>query len=134
MDAALKEFVRRRANHRCEYCGLAQANFSVSRFQVEHIVARKHDGGDELDNLALACLHCNSHKGTDLSGLDPLTGALTRLYHPRRDAWDDHFRQHGILIAGLTDIGRTTVRVLNMNSKQQLRLREAILRIARPVE
>ncbi len=51
---------------------------------------RQHGGEDELDNLALSCHLCNSKKGPNLSGLDPDTGALTRLFHPRTDRWTDH--------------------------------------------
>ena len=38
-------------------------------YHVEHIVA--HGGRDDSENLALACYHCNAHKGPNLSGLDP---------------------------------------------------------------
>jgi 5-methylcytosine-specific restriction endonuclease McrA len=30
---------------------------------VEHIVPRRHGGGDDLENLALACGRCNHQKG-----------------------------------------------------------------------
>lgn len=44
-------------------------------FHVDHIIPRQHGGLTQLDNLALACLHCNRHKGPNLAGLDPLDGA-----------------------------------------------------------
>jgi hypothetical protein len=43
----------------------------------------------------------------------------------RRDRWEDHFAWDGIHLVGKTAIGRTTVRVLNMNSEDQLLLRSA---------
>lgn len=71
MDAATVQLVRQRAGNRCEYCLLPQ-EFSGLRFHVEHIVARQHRGTDDADNLALACPECNCHKGTNLSGVDPI--------------------------------------------------------------
>lgn len=90
---------------------------------VEHIIPRKHGGSDDLSNLALACIDCNLHKGANLSGLDPETGMLTALFHPRQQRWENHFESEGIRIVGKTDIGRTTVQVLNMNSADQIDLR-----------
>ena len=92
---------------------------------VEHIVPSKHGGSDSPDNLALACIDCNLHKGSNLTGIDPESGQLTELFHPRRHQWDDHFAWNGINIVGNTSIGRTTIRVLNMNSEDQLALRSS---------
>jgi hypothetical protein len=58
-----------------------------------------------------------------VAGYDPTTGELTELFNPRLQAWDDHFEWHGIIIAGKTPVGRTTVDVLNLNSDEQLQLR-----------
>ena len=123
MDAATRELVRKRAGDRCEYCRLTQRHMPVPTFHTEHIVARKHRGGDEPENLALACDQCNLHKGADLSGLDPNTGEMVRLFHPRRDVWSDHFRFDGAQIAGLTPCGRTTAWLLQMNSEERVELR-----------
>ena len=81
-----------------------------------------HGGSDDLDNLALACIDCNLHKGPNLTGVDPETEAITVLFHPRQHRWDEHFEWRGIHLIGRTAIGRTTVRVLNMNSEDQLSL------------
>ena len=71
IDAATRRLVRERAGNRCEYCGLLQAHLTFSVFHIEHIIARQHGGSDDPDNLALACYHCNWHKGTNLTGIDP---------------------------------------------------------------
>jgi len=55
-----------RAGNRCEYCRLPEELSDVP-FHVEHIVARQHQGGDELSNLALACDRCNLYKGPNLA-------------------------------------------------------------------
>ena len=126
MDAATRHFVRRRAGGRCEYCRLPQESFDVSH-HVEHIVARQHGGGDELDNLALACHLCNLHKGPNLTGIDPLGAEVALLFHPRRDLWTAHFRFEGVILEGATPTGRATVQVLAMNGELQLELRAALL-------
>ncbi len=122
MDARLRQLVRQRAGDRCEYCDLRQDQEPLA-FHVEHILSRQHGGKDTAENLALACHHCNLHKGTNLSGLDPQTGELTRLFHPRLDDWNEYFTRRGGEIIGLSAIGRTTVRLLKMNEDGRLQLR-----------
>jgi hypothetical protein len=122
MDARLRQFVRERAQNRCEYCGLAQTQEPL-RFHVEHIVARQHEGNDAPENLALACHHCNFHKGTNLSGIDPQTGELTRLFHPRADDWKEHFRLRDGEVMGVTVIARATMKLFRMNEDGRRELR-----------
>lgn len=120
-----KTLVREQAGNRCEYCQLHQDDSPLSPLHIEHIIPRKHGGSDELDNLALACIDCNLHKGPNLTGIDPQTNEVTELFHPRRQRWSAHFVWDGISIVGQTAIGRTTVRVLDMNSDDQLALRSS---------
>jgi hypothetical protein len=128
MDAATRRLVRHRAEECCEYCGSRQQDEPFFRFQVEHIIAKQHGGGDEADNLALACPHCNLHKGPNLTGIDPTTGAITVLFNPRTQVWAEHFSQQGPVFVGLTSTGRTTVRVLSMNDPLRVELRATLLR------
>ena len=123
MDAKTRARVWERAGHRCEYCQLHQDDSPLALLHVEHILPRFHGGSDEPDNLVLACIDCNLHKGTNLTGLDPETGQITELFHPRRHRWDEHFAWRGIHLHGQTAIGRTTIRVLHINSEDQLALR-----------
>ena len=125
MSAATKARVRERARHCCEYCHLHQEDSPLAALHVEHIIPRIHGGTDQLENLALACVDCNLHKGTNLTGLDPDTRQVTDLFHPRRHRWADHFEWRGIHLTGRTAIGRTTVRVLHINSDDQLALRSS---------
>lgn len=122
MDAKLREFVRERAGQRCEFCRLPQA-FSELRLHVEHIIPRQHRGGDEADNLALACPACNLHKGTNLTGIEPDTGQVIALFNPRMDHWEAHFALEGIRVVGRTPKGRTTAWLLDMNDESRLRVR-----------
>ena len=125
MTAATRTLVRRRAADRCEYCRLHQDDSPLTALHIEHIRPRKHGGTDHESNLCLACIDCNLRKGPNLTGIDPLTGAVTALFHPRQQRWEDHFAWKGIHITGKTAPGRTTVQVLEMNSGDQLNLRAA---------
>lgn len=69
---------RESAGHRCEYCRLRQDDSPLAALHVEHIIPKFHGGSDDLDNLALACIDCNLHKGPNLTGLDPVTDQLIK--------------------------------------------------------
>jgi HNH endonuclease len=126
MAASLPHIVRERAAGRCEYCRLPQAATSVP-FEIDHIISRKHHGPTIASNLASACWYCNSFKGSDISGLDPKTRKVTRLFHPRRHKWSHHFRYEGAVLIGRTAIGRTTIRVLQINCDEAVTLRESLI-------
>lgn len=96
-------------------------------FPVDHVVARQHRGRTVLSNLALSCLHCNSHKGPNIAGIDPRTRKLTRLFNPRRHKWDRHFRRNGPYLVGRSAIGRVTVQVLALNDSDLIAVREALI-------
>lgn len=113
---ALRAQVTQRAGGRCEYCRYPQI-ISGDVLHLEHIVPKDSGGLTDLDNLALSCSHCNRRKWTKIDGIDIQSGKRTRLFHPRIDAWAEHFqldRETG-QIYGLTDIGRVTVEELGMN-------------------
>ena len=126
MDAALERLVRQRAAGRCEYCRLPQAGTRVP-LEIDHVIARKHRGRTLAGNLALSCYYCNVYKGPNLTGRDPATGKVTRLYHPRRHKWGYHFRFGGSTLIGRTAIGRTTIDVLRMNHPQLVALRDILI-------
>lgn len=126
MDAGTWEFVRSRAGRRCEYCLLRQEHSGLAH-HVEHIIARQHGGDDRPENLALACNRCNACKGPNLMGIDPETSTLVTLFHPRRDAWGEHFEFRLAVIAGKTPTGRATVQVLQMNDERRLERRAELL-------
>ncbi len=125
---ALRNLVRARANERCEYC-LIPEQFTLAPHWTDHIVAEKHGGQTEEGNLALCCGLCNQHKGSDLTSIDPQTGQITPLFHPRRDLWSAHFRLVGARIEPLTPTGRVTVRLLQLNHPDRIAERELLLRL-----
>jgi 5-methylcytosine-specific restriction endonuclease McrA len=123
IDRHTRQFVRDRAGNRCEYCGLPQEASPVAQLQIEHIIPRKHGGGDDGENLALACIDCNLSKSSNLSGIDPMTGQTVPLFNPRSQHWHEHFVWQGIVLFGLTPVGRGTIRVLNINDVERQRVR-----------
>jgi hypothetical protein len=131
MDEATRDLVRCRAANRCEYCRLHQDDDPLFTFHVEHVVAKQHRGSDSPNNLALACHQDNLHKGPNLTGIDPKTNKLTRLFNPRRHKWSRHFCWDGTLLVGKTPIGRATVEVLGMNLSHRVMLREELIAAGR---
>lgn len=127
MDESLAEEVRRRAGRACEYCRMPQVFYPTVPFPIDHIIARQHLGPTTPGNLALSYLHCNSHKGPNIAGMDPRTKKLTKLFHPRRHKWDRHFRWVGPVLVGRTAVGRVTVVVLAMNDPDLLEVRRALI-------
>jgi hypothetical protein len=106
--------LRALAEHRCEYCHVPDDDLFLPHV-VDHIIAKQHGGESDIENLALCCGRCNRHKGPNISGVDPASGQLVRLFHPRRDGWREHFAYRDAVLAGLTHVGRTTVVVLAIN-------------------
>jgi hypothetical protein len=123
MDAAVREFVRRRAKGRCEYCRLKQADAPFAAFHVEHVVAIKHGGGDDVSNLAFSCNRCNYCKGPNIAGVDEKSGKVVPLFHPQQQMWREHFRRRKAFVVGRTPCGRATVAVCRMNDPERVQLR-----------
>ncbi len=125
MDVATRDFVRRRAGNRCEYCRIPQEAAPFMPFHVEHIIAKQH-GGENRDNpsgLAYSCDRCNAFKGPNLSSIDPETGGKVDLFNPRTDDWEEHFAVLDGRIQGRSPQGRATARLLNMNAPRRVELR-----------
>ena len=91
------------------------------------MISVQHRGRTRLSNLALACSHCNAHKGPNIASLDPVTDVLVPLYNPRTDRWDEHFRFDGPRLVGLTPVGRATVEVLAINEMALLAARAQLM-------
>jgi HNH endonuclease len=119
IPTALRREVIERAGNHCEYCMLP-AGVAFFPHEVDHVVAEKHGGATDIDNLALACWRCNRHKGSDLTSFDPQTRRLSPLFNPRTQVWAEHFAYEKERVVGLTPEGRTTVNLLRLNSEERL--------------
>lgn len=127
VSSALRQLVTLRANNRCEYCLFPQSA-TLFAFEMEHIIAEKHDGPTSAENLALACPYCNRAKGTDLGSIDPVTGKLTPFFNPRTQNWAEHFRiDSEAEIIPLTAEGRVTNKILQFNNPERLLERRQLI-------
>jgi 5-methylcytosine-specific restriction endonuclease McrA len=107
-----------RARHRCEYCQTPRRVIGMP-LVIDHIVPRSQGGEESAANWCAACYRCNEFKATRTHALDPATGALVPLFHPREQSWQDHFAwaNGGTHIVGLSPTGRATVIALRLNNE-----------------
>ena len=127
----IRQAVAERAAKRCEYCQLPVSG-QVATFPIDHVVPESQSGPTAMNNLALACPHCNSFKWACERDIDPLTGQVAALFNPRSQNWSDHFqwsRRNLIRLEGKTPCGRATVERLQINAPTMLEARR-ILRLA----
>jgi hypothetical protein len=125
VPTALRNVAQARAGSRCEYC-LVHEDDAVFPHQPDHIIACKHRGPTQEDNLAWACYLCNLLKGSDIASVDIETGQVVRLFPPRVDTWADHFRLDSGRIVPLTAIGRVTEYLLQFNQPQSVQERQLL--------
>ncbi len=119
IPTTLRRQVIESAGNRCEYC-LLPTEVAFFPHEVDHVVAEKHGGATDIDNLAFACWRCYRHKVSDLTSFDPQTRQRSPLFNPRTQVWTEHFAYEGERIIGLTPEGRTTVNLLRLNSEERL--------------
>jgi hypothetical protein len=121
---ALRSAIAEQAHYRCGYC-LTQELVIGTAMEIEHILPQALGGLTEEANLWLACAPCNAAKGDRIAAIDPLTGAWSRFFDPRRQRWHDHFAwsSTGDSMIGQTIIGRTTIVALQLNRPVMVRAR-----------
>ena len=118
IDESARLLVIERARRRCEYCLVHEDNAGFPH-QIDHIISRKHGGSSGISNLAYACILCNRYKGMDIASIDHF-GRPIRLFDPRRDSWDEHFKLDGPIIQPLTPVGEVTARMLRLNVAERV--------------
>lgn len=84
---------------------------------MDHIEPLARGGDTSFENLCLCCRPCNEFKSDAVDVVDPAIGERVSLFHPRRQAWADHFTwsADAARIEGLTPTGRATIIALRMN-------------------
>jgi hypothetical protein len=130
LPLSVRREVIRRAHRRCEYC-LLHADYATFVHEIDHVLPRKHGGGDSADNLAYACAQCNRYKGSDFAAVDPETGEIVSLFNPRTELWAEHFRLDEFVIEAITPTGRATMRLLQLNQIDRLLLRQELYALGR---
>ncbi len=126
IPAALRRQVYERARGCCEYCLIPNvATFTAH--EIDHIIAEKHGGSTESENLALSCAECNKYKGSDVASINPENGAIVALYHPRRNLWSENFCLSGGEFVPLTAIGQVTINLLQLNRSDRVEERQVLI-------
>ena len=126
IPADLRQLVINRASGCCEYCLLHQDETEFTH-PIDHVIPVKHKGQTISENLALACLKCNRHKGSDIAAIDQTDGAIVPLYNPRTQIWSEHFQLEGAIIRPLTPQGRVTTKMLHFNDVERVEERERLM-------
>ena len=117
IPADVQRRVREAARHRCGYC-LSPQRLVMARLEIEHTIPLGKGGTNDEANLWLSCPLCNGHKADRTQATDPITNTVVPLFHPRTQAWSEHFQwsEDGLRILGLTPIGRATVVALHLDN------------------
>jgi len=123
---SLKQKIRALANNLCEYCHTSE-EWQYVKFTIDHIIPISRGGTNDIDNLCLACFHCNRRKSNKIRAVDSISGEEVLLFQPRKHIWNDHFiwSFDKLYIVGLTSIGRATINALELN-----RVRITLIRAA----
>ena len=126
----IRDLVAQRALYRCEYCQIHEDDHFLA-FHIDHILALKHGGTDNIENLAWACPTCNTYKGTDFATFLNLSSEIIPLFNPRVHIWTKHFTTENGEIFPLTRIGEATIKILKMNDPDVLIFRQILVQIGR---
>lgn len=132
LPTELREQVRERAGFLCEYCHTSEL-WQYVRFTLDHVVPLGEGGNETLENLALACFHCNRRKSNKQTATDPQSGVVVPLFNPRTQLWTEHFcwSTDGLLVLPRRATGRATVALLELNRKRILQIRRADIDVGR---
>jgi HNH endonuclease len=126
ISKTLRKLVYQRAKNCCEYCLLPESLVLISH-EVDHVIAEKHGGLTQENNLALSCTLCNKNKGSDIASIVPDTGEIVALFNPRNDCWSQHFRNEDGRFLALTAVGDVTIRLLKLNRSDRLQERQLFI-------
>jgi CRISPR/Cas system Type II protein with McrA/HNH and RuvC-like nuclease domain len=132
IDENTRQEVRKRAKYLCEYCHAIE-KWQYVQFTIDHVIPLDQGGANSLNNLALACFHCNRRKSNKITVIDSQSKREVALFNPRLHNWKDHFiwSTDKLYIIGLTTIGSATIQLLDLNRSRIINIRAADLIIDR---
>jgi hypothetical protein len=132
LSAETQVQVRQRARYLCEYCHTSE-QWQYIKFTIDHVIPLNRGGLNDLDNLALACFHCNRRKSNKITAIDEETQQEVLLFNPRYHNWKDHFiwSKNKLCIIGLTPTGRATINRLSFNRTRVIDIRSADVEVGR---
>ncbi len=116
ISPSLRQQIADSDKNRCSYCQ-TQVAVVGNTLELDHIIPIHAGGASQAQNLCLACSSCNQAKSSKISAIDPVSEKTEKIFNPRQQKWQDHFRWIAgeTKIEGITAIGRATVMALNMN-------------------
>ena len=100
---------------------------------MDHVVPTLKGGGENFENLALACFHCNRRKSSNQTATDPETSEVVSLFNPRLQLWSEHFTwsADGLFVMPRTASGRATVVLFQLNRERIVEIRRADVEVRR---
>ncbi len=127
-----QNLVRQRASYLCEYCH-ASEKWQYIPFTVDHVIPLSKGGTNSIENLALACFHCNRQKTDKVTAIDVDSSAEVALFNPRTDSWNKNFvwSVDVLRIIGLTPTGQATIIALAFNRERIINIRVADKEVGR---
>jgi HNH endonuclease len=121
----LDKKIRQASKNRCGYC-LTPQILTSHKLEIEHIYPISKGGTSKKKNLCLACRHCNLHKSSKIFGFDAISSRKSKLYHPNKQIWSEHFvwDKDKTSIIGKSSCGRATIYALKLNDDLQMNARK----------
>ncbi len=79
-----RQSIFERDRNLCQYCGTLLPR---SQLTIDHVIPHSRGGGESWENLVVACMKCNVHKGSRT----PEEAGMPLLRRPVRPAWLPRF-------------------------------------------
>lgn len=129
----IKQFYLDGQELRCCYCRRRYPTRHGRAWDIEHVIAQARDPNFmfEPENLAVACIECNSAKSDQIVLVRPRTTFPRRseaysIVHPHYDTWDDHFMFGNVVYAPKTAKGSRTIEVCKLFRFYELEGQDAL--------
>lgn len=117
----IKQFYLEGQDLHCCYCRRRNATRHGRAWDIEHIIAQALDSNFmfEPENLAIACIDCNSAKSDQVVLVRPRrrfprTSDAYSIVHPHYDTWEDHFMFGNVVYAPKSSKGSRTIEICKL--------------------
>jgi len=117
----IKQFYLKDQGLRCCYCRRRNATTHGRAWDIEHVIAQASHPTFmfEPENLAVACIDCNSAKRDQVVLVKPRKtfpreSAAYSIVHPHYDRWEEHFMFGTVVYAAKTAKGARTIELCRL--------------------
>ncbi len=76
------------------YIAIILYKSSSDQPDYQPFIPLSQSGKDSIDNLALACFHCNRRKSAKTTALYPESGLEVPLFNPRQSLWSEYLNHY----------------------------------------